>query len=555
LNISLEEAETILRRLDGRGYKAYNDLRGLRIRCGILEARFTRIQGDPFATPSILEARIRLSSMKLPPRLYQGESETPFTDYVSRRLYEESRRKRRKCGSGGSCFLGYPSPGPWIMKRSSVEVLGEYLVLRLSLGLPASGRRILGREAASLLRDACTSMLRSVDLKPRLSELEDHVKLYIDEEYLRRWVEDNGYMLFIGDNSILPRETSLSTRPLANAVPFSSPPSLRRKVRLPSGRVVSGMAVPLGILVVTGGGYHGKTTLLEAVQDGIYDHVEGDGREYVASPPGTMLVKAEDGRLVHSVDISGLISELPGGTTTRSFSSMDASGSTSMAASISEALEMGVKVLLVDEDTSASNLLYKDSVMEKLVENDPIKQLSQLAGSMAKQLRVGLVVVSGASSAFLDPASHVILMQKYIPQDLTSRAKSIAPRIAAKEYSPPRSRVFRGIRGLLKIRAMGLKLVAKYSDNTVFDLDLSDNPRIVEEGQARLMARIVEKLSRPPRPLRVTEITRLVGKELETHGFGAYARPIPPGLTWVSGLDVAWVLNRMYNAVFSVEEK
>lgn len=544
--LSLGEVSRLLHRLDGRGYKAYNELRGIRVYCSGLQARFTRIQGDPYATPSILEAHISLRRLGVASKLYRDNAEAPFTDHVARRLYRASYRRRRRCGSGHSCYLGYPRPGPHIIRRSSVELHGDVLTLRIHVGLPAAGRRILGLEASRLLEDACRVFVEAVSLDEE--ELRGHVSLFLDQEYLRGWLRSQGYMFFVADGSILPRESSISDKPLRGAVPFRSPPSLKREVLLPSGRRISGMAVPRGIMVVTGGGYHGKTTLLESVQDGIYNHVAGDGREYVVSLQGTVSVKAEDGRLVHSVDISGLISELPERRDTSNFSSMDASGSTSMAASISEALEAGAEVILVDEDTSASNLLYKDSVMERLVPDDPIKQLSQLAFSMSKKLGVGLIVISGASSAFLAPADHVVVMRKYVPSDITREAKAMASPAVNKEYKPPRPRTYRGVKGLERVRARGSKLVARYRDGTIFELDTRDNPRIVEEGQVRMLARIIEKIVSPLRPLGMRELAETVDKALGEKGFKAYAHPVPPDLTWVSGIDVVWVVNRLYGS-------
>ncbi|MDK2384535.1 MAG: ABC-ATPase domain-containing protein, partial [Candidatus Korarchaeota archaeon] len=196
-----------------------------------------------------------------------------------------------------------------------------------------------------------------------------------------------------------------------------------------------------------------------------------------------------------------------------------------------------------------SNLLYKDSVMERLVPSDPIKQLSQLARSMAGRLGVGLVVVSGASSAFLDPAGHVVLMQDYVPRDVTRRAKEMAPPIASKDYAPPRRRVFRGFSGDPIFKARGSKIVARFRDGVVFELDTRDNPRIVEDTQVRMLARILEALKNPRRPLPMDELAREAEAALRTRGFAAYARPVPPDLAWIHGMDVAWAVNRMYGAL------
>ncbi len=551
--LSVDELGALMRRLDGRGYKAYGELRRPRIRYGVFEARFTRVQGDPFATPSILEARASLAKLGVPARLYRGSAAVPFTDYVVRRIWREARRHSGKCGTGNSCYLGFPEPGPWILPRSAAEIVGGELVVRLYVGLPARGRRILGREAERLLTRGVAMVLDAVArLGEEAERIEGHVENYLDQEYLRKWLYEEGYAFFVAEGSILPRESSLSERPMKDAVPFRPPEGLRVSVELPSGKSVRGMAVPMGVFLVTGGGYHGKTTLLEAVQQGIYNHVEGDGREFVVSRRGTVLVKAEDGRLVSHVDISGFISRLPGGADTRDFSTLDASGSTSMAASIAEAIEAGAEVLLIDEDTSATNLLFKDKHMASLIPDEPIKPLSTLARSLTRSLGLGLVVVSGSSSAFVPCSDRVILVDNYVPVEATEKAKGlVGGECRDAPFRRPKDRFYHGVRGLRRVRARGFKLVADYVDGRKFELDLEHYPRVVEKGQVRLLALMVEKLASPGRPLRVSEIPGMVEEKMAVEGFRAFARPVPPDLTQVAGFDLVWALNRMYNAVFS----
>ena len=389
-----------------------------------------------------------------------------------------------------------------------------------------------------------------VDLNRKVHEIEDHVRNYLDQEYLRSWLYKNNYMFFIGDGSILPRESSISEKPMKNAIPFKSPETLRVKITLP--RVVSGMAVPIGLLVVTGGGYHGKTTLLEAIQEGIYDHVIGDGRELVVSRKYTILVKAEDGRIVSQVDISSFIENLPSGTDTRKFSSLDSSGSTSMAASISEAIEANAEVLLIDEDTSATNLLFKDELMSKIIKEEPIKPLCMQIKDLIRKTGIGVVLVSSASSTYLNIADNIVLMERYIPKDITSNVKPSSTCLQHLEFKPPRNRIFYGIKGLKRIRSRGFKIVAEYEDNTRFELDLTYYPRVVEKGQVKLITNIIKHLVKPQKPLKVPEIIRYINEVLDSRGFEAFIKPVPPDLTWVDGFDVVWVLNRLYNAVFKI---
>ncbi len=553
MRLSIDELGVLVRRLEGRGYKAYGELRGLMVRYGIFRAVFTRVQGDPFATPSILEARTPLARLRVSARLYRGSAAVPFTDYVARRAWREARRHSGRCGTGSSCYLGFPEPGPWILPRSAAEIVGDELVVRLYVGLPARGRRILGREAERLLTRGVGMVLEAISrLENEVGRIERHVENYLDQEYLRKWLYEEGYAFFVAEGSILPRESSLSERPMKGAVPFRPPEGLAVSVELPSGRRIRGMAVPMGVFLVTGGGYHGKTTLLEAVQQGIYNHVEGDGRELVVSRRSTILLKAEDGRLVSHVDISGFISRLPGGADTKDFSTLDASGSTSMAASIAEAIEAGAEVLLIDEDTSATNLLFKDEYMASLIPNEPIRPLSTLARSLTRSLGLGLVVVSGSSAAFVPCSDRVILVDSYVPAEVTGKAKNLVGRGCRDAlFRRPRGRVYHGIRGLRRVRARGFKLVANYVDGRKFELDLEHYPRVVEKGQVKLLALMVERLASPSKPLRVSDIPGMVEEKLAVEGFRAFARPVPPDLTYVAGFDLVWALNRMYNAVFS----
>lgn len=550
MRLSPQELEGLLRRLDGKGYRGYKRLAGLTVDHGVCLATLTRVQGDPYAPPSVVEARVPRSAHRLPARLLSRERRVPLTDFLARRLHGILKSMSRKCGTGNSCYLGVPKPGPWILQRSCVEVEGGDLVLRFYVGLPARGRRILGAKARDLLRAVPEVVERLVSVD--VDSLEDHVSNYLDQEYLRSWLARSGYAAFVGDGSVLPRESSLSTRPMKGAVPFRSPSSLRVTVELPSGRRVSGMALPAGFTVITGGGYHGKTTLLEAIQEGVYNHVRGDGRELVVSRRRTVLVKAEDGRIVSHVDISSFVDGVPGGADTRDFSTMDASGSTSMAASISEALEAGAELLLIDEDTSATNLLYRDEGMEAIIREEPIRPLCLQVRDLVRRTGASVVAVASASSSLLGQADRVVLMENYVPRDVTAEARRLAGgRGRQLDYRPPRARLFHGIRGLRRVRAKGFKLVAEYDDGVKFELDLAGYPRLVEKAQVNAIACIVARLRRLERPVGVRELADRINDALSSRGFSAFADPVPPDLALVDGFDVVWVLNRMYNAVFS----
>ncbi len=543
----------ILNRIDGRGYGAYKCLKNLVIDYGLATGFFTRIQSDPYARPSVLELTISRRQHRFPLRFFSRMDRIAFTDYVCRVLYRLLKKLCRKCGSGYSCYMGVPKPSNRVLYRSCVETHGGSLVLRFYTGLPARGRRIISRHAKRLLVDSIEKIVMEITSLSRehLDDIEKRIMLYRDQEYIREWLKRNNYVSFIADNSLLPRESSLSEKPLEDAVLFKSPDSLRVEIRLPSGKTITGMTLPSGVTIITGGGYHGKTTLVEAIQDGVYNHVEGDGREYVVSIPETMTVRAENGRIVSCVDISSFIDKLPRGSDTRCFSSLKASGSTSMAASLSEAVEAGARLLLIDEDTCATNLLFKDRVMEEIIRYEPIKPLSTIVRNLCRKAGLSLVVVTGSSSAFLSIADKVLLMENYRPLDITMATRRYVSSTIEREYRLPRERLFRGIKGVSKVKTRGYRLAVRYSSGKCYEIDLSINPRIVEEGQVRLIGYIVRRLASIEEPFSIKDLVRYVDRVLVEKGFRGFVDPVPPDLTMVSGLDVVWVLNRLYNAVFT----
>ena len=553
--MELYELEKELMRMNRKSYKLYKKLRGTSTKYDYGIGVITKVQGDPHANPSIMEVKIPPKHHGIPKKLLNDPTcREPLSDYVTRHLYKLCKRFRRRCGSGNSCYIGIPKPGSRILLRSSVEVFNGDLIVRFFIGLPAIGRKILAIEAKRLLIDKVNTLIKELvsSLRNELEKLEKHVNLYKDQEYLREWISRKDYIAFIPNEAILPRESSISQRPLRNAVKFKSPKFMEIKVKLPSGKVVSGMAIPKGVIVITGGAYHGKTTLLNSIQDGIYNHVEGDGREYLVSLKNTVTIKAEDGRIVNHVDISNFIKTLPGGINTEDFTTLNASGSTSMAAAISEALELNVDTLLIDEDTSATNLLFKDDVMNKLTPEDPINPLSNLVKRVTASTNTSIVIISSASSTFLPLADKVIKISNYLPQDITNELRKYITRninVSTNELKPIKKRVFYGIKNLKKVKTSGYKLRFSYTDGTTFELDLKSNPRIVEVGQVRLLALIIKELAKTNKPMLMKEVVRYVNDKLRNEGFRAFTKVVPPDLTIINGLDVVWAINRLYRAL------
>ncbi len=557
LKINLDELKSIVKKLDGKGYKHYKRLLELSIDYRGVIFYFTKIQADPYAPPSIIEAKIPYKLHGINTSRYKDYELVAIEDYLYRKLYKLLIKYRTKCGTGRSCYLGIPQPSNIIIKRSAIEFIDSTLIVRFYVGLPSIGRRINCGEALKLLVERIPRILSSLSsMKNDLEWIEQWVKRIDDYYHLKKYLVENNIVAFIGENSILPRESSLSHKPLKNAKPFKPPEELMVTLKLPSGKVLKGMIIPRGLIVITGAGYHGKTTLLEALQEAIYPHIPGDGREYVVSRDKTVMVKAEDGRLVHNVDISAFIHDLPSHIDIHGFTTLDASGSTSMASSISEFVESNVETILIDEDTSATNLLYKDRLMSRILVKDTITTLSELIDDFKEKTGINIVIVSSASSVFLSKADTIILMEEYTPKiisvdrDVIEKYYSAPPR----KYRLPRRRIFQEIKDLVKIKSREWKIVFKYRKGKTYELDLRDNPRIIEKSQVKMIALIIEWIQRNKIHASPRELAEKIDKKFQHQGFKAFTRgKIPPDLAEVRGLDVIWVLNRTYNAVFRQE--
>lgn len=449
-----ERLRSVLETIDRSSYGAYKQIAGS-YDFGDFTLHIDYVQGDPFASPSRLRTVFPTQVAQLPEELLHPEiRRTAASDFLNRQLWRQLGPISRPRGSGKSGMVRILRPGQQILERTSLQIDAQgQIVVRFTAGLPASGRRVLGRQAIEMLLTAIPGALRST-LAPATGELERlrrHTLLAEDSAALRRQLAELGLVAFIPDGAILPRRSGVDDRPLAasEAVSFLAPEGLSLTLTAPNRGPVSGMGVPQGITLIVGGGYHGKSTLLRAIEKGIYDHIEGDGRELAVTVPGAVKIRAEDGRSVASVDISNFITDLPRGEDTAHFTTANASGSTSQAAAIAEALEVGATCLLIDEDTSATNFMIRDARMQALVDetDEPITPYIDRARQLHEELGVSTVLVVGGAGDYFDVADTVIGMRRYLPTDLTAGAKEIAARYRSKRaqeggsWSPLEQRV------------------------------------------------------------------------------------------------------------------
>lgn len=547
----------ILHRIDGASYGAYKQALG-EWDYGNYKVYIDRVQADPYAPPSSVRIVTTPQTMNLPEEAFSTRDQRIATgDFLNRAFQRNIQRNAGKQGHPSALSIARVTQE--ILERSAVKVSKRQVELRIQVRMPARGRTILGGEAQEIfdveLPDTVADTL-DFTVEAYRENLLQHVHAFEDHRELQRLLTENGWVSFVADQSILARRSGVSELPMDEARPFSSPASLRATVTLPHAGEVTGMAIPRGITVIVGGGYHGKSTVLSALQRGVYPHLPGDGRELVATVSDAVKIRAADGRPVEKVDVSAFINHLPNGADTTRFSTQNASGSTSQAASIMEALEVGAPVLLIDEDTSATNLMIRDERMRQLVANEqePITPLVDRISALSQQRGVSLVLVMGGSGDYLDAADLVLQMDAYQCLEVTERAKQVAkthPRQLSDLpiFEPP------AIRVPLRQRKTTNRPKTKATGTARFDLDrqsvdVSDVEQIVDPGQTEAIAwavrGILEELAdaRTPLPALLDEVER----RLDEAGLDALTsfgeRPSPAFLVRPRRVDIAAAVNR-----------
>jgi predicted ABC-class ATPase len=560
-----EDLSHVLQRIDGRGYKAYKDIEGRYAFPGFT-LFIDHVQGDPFAAPSRLRAAVQQDRAAFPPEAHDsGPRKIGLADYLLRCFDSKCRSAQRRAGSGKSGFVGIDSPGQEVLERTSLLVSDRTIEARFRVGLPARGRRIMSREAARILlelvpRIVSTSLFHE-SLRAESDAIIKHVETNEDADFLRQALAGRGLVTFVADDAILPRRSGVDDRPLQKGriVKFESPATLRTEFDLPNRGKITGMGIPSGITLIVGGGYHGKSTLLNGIERGIYNHIPGDGREFVVTDPGAVKIRAEDGRRVERVNISPFISNLPFGEDTEAFSSENASGSTSQAANIVEALEAGASLILTDEDTAATNFMIRDHRMQELIakEKEPITPFVDKIRQLHTDLGISTILVMGGSGDYFDVADRVIAMESFAAVDVTSEAREIADRYSTerrREGGPtfgsitpriPMRESLDASKGKrdVKISGRGLKTIV-FGRHAI---DLARVEGLVHPGQVNAIGQALyyarSKYMDGRRP--IPEILELVIADIKRHGLDIIDPRRMGEYAVFRGLELAAALNRL----------
>lgn len=434
-----DQLRTLLESIDRKSYPAYKSTQDS---YDFKDYTLTidHVQGDPFAAPSKVSIHLPYQRSGYPRSFLSTPTrQTALEDYLVRQFSQEISHFNFKAkGSGKSGLISISHPGPEILSRTACCCTEKEIAVRFEVGFPANGRTINSRELVKIFFEFLPRCVWNVffykNRKPE--EIQAVIDLADDQQFIREELMKQNLVSFVANGAVLPRESGISSRPMkaGNCIPFTSPGNLQITLKLPHHGPVTGMGVPCGITLIVGGGYHGKSTLLKALEAGVYNHIAGDGREYVITEHSAMKLRAEDGRSIRNVDISLFINDLPNKKDTHRFSTEDASGSTSQAANVLESMEAGSKVFLIDEDTSATNFMVRDDLMQKIISRDkePITPFIERARDLYEKAGISTVMVAGSSGAYFYIADTILQMDYYTPFDITRQTQEFCARYGAE---------------------------------------------------------------------------------------------------------------------------
>ncbi len=555
------ELRELLNRIDHRGYPAYKDTRGTYQFEGYILS-IDHVQGDPFAAPSRVSVHVPGKIAGFPADLYDApHKKIALQDYLLRHFARQVEAFTFKAkGSGKSGLMSVSRCGQEILDRTACEIeKGGKVIIRMEIGFPANGRTINSRELIKILFDFLPGCVKKSlyyqSLNPQ--NVKKTAELAEDQYYIRNELPKRGLAAFVANGSILPRESGVSERPMRGAVAFQSPASMEVELQLPNHGPLKGMGIKHGITLIVGGGYHGKSTLLKALELGVYNHIAGDGREYVITDDTAVKIRAEDGRSIKQVDISMFINNLPNGKDTVHFCTEDASGSTSQAANVIEAMEAGTNVMLIDEDTSATNFMIRDELMQRVVNRDsePITPFIDRVQELYQEYRISTILVAGSSGSYFHKADCVIQMDHYLPKDITAFAKKeaaafpIPNELPEASKKPSYARAVRTDAGFKKNDRIKMKTQGKDSILLNRDtIDLRYVEQLTDTEQLHTLGSLVKyaQFHLFDGKKTLSQVVDVLDKLLEEKGLSAICEGsyIPSGLAMPRKQEIFACLNR-----------
>jgi predicted ABC-class ATPase len=481
---------------NGKGVQVYRDLTGA-YRFDRYELYLDHVHPDPAAPTCLARIRMDQAEAQVPRPLWEDAAcRVAVQDFLARSVRDAVARHVRTRWSGRIVPLTVGAGGQEILPRTACVVGEDAVEIRLTIALPAEGRKILAKPAQALLFEDLPAV---VGAGLAWGELDGnagrrHCEAYVDYLALRAALPAHGLVAFVADGSVLAREAAPSGRPMrgGRAASFHAPEGLAVTITLPHRGPVRGLGVRAGVTVIAGGLSSGKSTLLAAIAHGGYAHVPGDGRELVATVSDAVALRADPGRRIERVDVSGFVHALSPGTDVTALVAERATGMLSMAAGVAEALELGTSLLLVDEDDSAIAFLARDPVMLELLPGSEaaLSPLVERVRVLWETHGISTIIATGGLGEYLSVADSIIVMDGFHATEATDRARRIAAGRPAAMHRPfhlpaPRCPQPRGVGG---VKGRGLRTELRWPEALSVGRDtveLGALPLLVDPGQAR----------------------------------------------------------------------
>lgn len=476
----MERLLNLLKNIDGKGFKAYKDISGL-YNTADYSLEILSVQGDPFASPTMFEFSIKIKKMTDSIELIGNKiKRTAFEDYLLRELYG----KLDKNSHTTEVFLIKPQEE--ILKRTAINIKNDKIFIKYYLNLPAKGRSVLGNEAykkISIFAEKIYEYLMDFDFEGA----KRHIWLYENIEKLRQKMKSEKIKVFIGNGTVIKKE--------GKEIVINSPQTLEQEIALDNGFSIKGMCIKEGITVITGYDFQGKSTLLEAIAKGVYNHVEGSGLEYLVTDKEAVNIFAEKGRVINGLDMSSFIR---GEERVKYYIESNASSLISQTANVLEAAEVGNPFLLIDEDNSVTNFLYRDSLLKEYLDGkEQAIPFIEKMKALHNELGISSLIVTSSIGAFMPCANQVLLMKDYQVFDITNSIEKKNTEEEFKDFIKINKRKLNISSNIEEFQNKKTKFKTFGMENISFgkeEINLNKNNLIVDNGQLNFIGELIKKI-------------------------------------------------------------
>lgn len=560
--LAKREFDSILRQIDGHQPSEYSKLAG--------DFDFTRFVLHNINIPSFESEPCESLFVIHVPQMIAGFPEsiydspirrTALEDYLTRKMDDAIQCVSHRQASGlAECRISIARPGQEILPRSSMVIARDYVEARIMVRLPVVLGKIAADEARILFLDYLPEIVNSSLIYCYLNskELLRFVSLMEDADTIRHDLQSRGMVSFAATGSKLNRHLGTDL-PSQDGARLEVASELEVEVSTPNAGRVRGLTIPVGVTLIIGDNYSGRSELINALAAGIYNHIPNDGREQVISVPDAVHIVAESGRSIQKVDISPFLLTSRTGESTKEFSSSCATPAESQMAGVTEALHVGAQALFFDESSSDPTFLAMDSRVTRLSDTwgGGMASLSDRARQIADDLRVSVVVGACACAAeFIPIADTILLIDNYRVVDITKKARELdlaKPTRFPRCDLPTPNDSYRWVIPSSLDPSLGREEAVIQTNGRLQLLfgrhivDLSAVPQIADVHQTLAIGWLLyhAKLYHLDDSRTVSEILDLLDKDLATDGMDAITRDLRGDLARPRRFEIAAALNRL----------